>query len=253
MDLAPTMLRLCGIGIPGHMQGIHPDRGPMQHCDYPDHLDTWREMRRLTSGEAGQRSQGLRPSLLTPMQRTSVAPTKPVEELYDLLEDPHETRNLADEPEYAETISRFRAAVASWQNTYGDLGFIPEDELLEQWRPGGVWTQTALPTFESTASGIRARSATEGARLIWTEVPPTADTEQPPTPADKLGSLAESIGAPPHDGRTWKLYCDATPPPRNTEFWIKACKLGFIDSEETRVRVPTAAEGQLLSDAQLQN
>lgn len=55
------------------------------------------------------------------------------------------------------------------------------------------------------------------------------------------------------DFQVRKLYRDATSPPRNTEFWIKACRLGFIDSEETRVRVPTAAEGQLLSDAQLQN
>ncbi len=29
-----------------YIRNYHPDRSPMQYCDYPDHLATWREMRR---------------------------------------------------------------------------------------------------------------------------------------------------------------------------------------------------------------
>ncbi|MDQ0242146.1 sulfatase family protein [Arthrobacter bambusae] len=280
MDLAPTMLQLCGIQIPTHVHAkpllaadgtqidqpnayvyaardrmgeledmsrsvrdsryryirhFHPDRGPMPHCDYPDHLDTWRELRILSSGEAGQRAKGLRRSLLTPLQRTLVAPAKPEEELFDLLEDPHETTNLAGQPRFDDTLARFRVAVANWQDTYGDLGLIPEDDLLEQWRPSGVWPQTAAPSAELTDSGVQARSTTEGAHVVWTADPPTSGLQRPGTPADRMGSPADAIGAPPQDGRTWKMLCEATPPPEDCEIWIKACRLGYLESEETAI------------------
>ena len=31
-----------------YIRNSHPDRSPMQHCDYPDQLPTWIEMRRLS-------------------------------------------------------------------------------------------------------------------------------------------------------------------------------------------------------------
>lgn len=30
--------------------------------------------------------------------------------------------------------------------------------------------------------------------------------------------------------RAWKILCDATPAPANTELWFKACRLGYSDS-----------------------
>lgn len=77
-----------------YMRHYHPDRSPMQDCATGP-ADTWRELRRLFNGEAGHRALGQRRSLLTPLQRSLVAPGKPQEELYDLQQDPHETRNLA--------------------------------------------------------------------------------------------------------------------------------------------------------------
>jgi hypothetical protein len=43
------------------------------------------------------------------------------------------------------------------------------------------------------------------------------------------------------DGRAWKILCDATPAPANTELWFKACRLGYSDSREVRL-VPAPAE-----------
>jgi arylsulfatase A-like enzyme len=198
----------------------HPDRPPMQHCDYPDRLHTWQEMRRLASEESVQLALGLPRSLLTPLQRALVAPAKPAEELYDLDEDPYEEHNLAGSPEHAETLGRFRAALDDWSATYEDLGELDEDELVASWRPGGEWQVTAPPRPGDHTC------ATEGARVVWT-------TDAPPaTEAGDQGRLAGAVGSPEPDGRHWRLLCPATPPPTNGLVWIKACRLGYRDSPE---------------------
>jgi uncharacterized sulfatase len=222
-----------------YIRHYHPDRGPMQHCHYPDQLATWRELRELASAEASQRAQGLRRSRLTPLQRTLVASCKPREELYDLAEDRYEKRNLAGDPAHAGVLARMRDALETWRREHGDLGCVDEDELLERWRPGGRWPATAAPAVTVADGRITARSPTAGASIVWTADPPSEQhPARPPSETDGTGSPADAIGAPPHDGRAWKLLCDATRPPLDREVWIKACRLGFLDSEE----VPVAAQ-----------
>ncbi len=48
-------------------------------------------------------------------QRFFFGPDKPVEELYDLLEDPHELKNLAGNPEYLDILSDLREKLESWE------------------------------------------------------------------------------------------------------------------------------------------
>jgi arylsulfatase A-like enzyme len=208
-----------------YIRHYHPDRPPMQHCDYPDQLHTWREMRKLASGESEQLACGLPRSLLTPLQRELVAPAKPAEELYDLDEDPYEERNIADDPGHAEILARFRAALDEWLATYGDLGELAEDDLLAAWRPGGEWRVTATPQLENGS----ATSPTAGAHVVWTADPPP-DTEQ--TEQDAPGRLSAAVGSPAADGRHWYLLCAATPPPADVPVWLKACRLGYRDSAE---------------------
>ncbi len=54
---------------------------------------------------------------------------KPEEELYDLLEDPHELNNLAGDPEYSEIMNDLREKLAIWENqlpptTEADFDFV---------------------------------------------------------------------------------------------------------------------------------
>jgi hypothetical protein len=58
--------------------------------------------------------------------------TKPEEELYDLESDPHELNNLADNPDYKEKLEELRQEHQNWQEKYGDMGFIPETEMLSK-------------------------------------------------------------------------------------------------------------------------
>lgn len=57
---------------------------------------------------------------LDPAQMASFVRPKPVEELYDVDRDPHELRNLADDPEHRRTLGELRAVLDAWQAETGD-------------------------------------------------------------------------------------------------------------------------------------
>ena len=51
-------------------------------------------------------------------------PTKPMEELYDVVNDPHELHNLAENPMYRNKLEELRKVFRMWMNEVGDLSYI---------------------------------------------------------------------------------------------------------------------------------
>lgn len=207
-----------------YTRNYHPDRSGMQHTQYPDHLATWADLRRLHSDEAKQLAEGLLPDLLTPLQRSLVAASRPAEELYDLESDPHETRNLAGDPEHMADLARLRHALTAWQDRYGDLGLLDEEDLLEAWRPGGRAHHTAAPAVVGGPDGLVATCPTFGASVAWTVDPPLAVVREP-------NAMEKTAGIPVPDGRHWKLYTGPVQAEAGT-VWFQAWRLGFIPSEQ---------------------
>lgn len=165
LDFAPTTLALAGVPIPSHMQGqaflgaaevtprtyVYSARDRMderydtirsvrdqrfryirnfqpwvpyaQYIDYCERGDVQKELRRLAAEHA----------LPAGCAWFSDA-AKPIEELYDTEQDPHELRNLAEDPEYGDELVRLRKACGEWIRDTRDLGLLPEAELnrLEQ-------------------------------------------------------------------------------------------------------------------------
>lgn len=68
---------------------------------------------------------------LTPLQERFFV-TRPVEELYDVVQDPYETVNLATDPAYADALVKLRTRLTQRLKAMPDLGFIPERDLVEQ-------------------------------------------------------------------------------------------------------------------------
>jgi uncharacterized sulfatase len=160
VDFGPTVLSLTDVPIPDHMQGraflgkqavaprqyifgirdrmderydmtrtvrggrykYHRNYVPfVPHfpwLDYMDLLDTSKELRRLHA--AGNLTGG--PSFF-------MAKDKPVEELYDLQDDPHELNNLAGSPAHRKTLEHLRHVHLDWVRRTVDTGLIPEAEL----------------------------------------------------------------------------------------------------------------------------
>ncbi len=55
---------------------------------------------------------------------------KPLEELYDVDNDPEEIVNLADDPEYSDLKDQMRAQLFAWMIETRDLGLIDETEMI---------------------------------------------------------------------------------------------------------------------------
>jgi uncharacterized sulfatase len=163
IDLAPTMLNLAGVPIPGHMQGraflgdrltapreyIYGARDRMDerydviravrdsrfryirnyepHKPYYQYMNTPEQgptMKELRRVHAGGK--------LPEPARQFMADHKPAEELYDLESDPHEVRNLAGSTAHKEVLNRMRAAHRRWVIETRDTGLLPEPELMKR-------------------------------------------------------------------------------------------------------------------------
>ncbi|MEA1875555.1 MAG: sulfatase [Bacteroidota bacterium] len=162
VDLAPTLLSITGITIPGYMQGnaflgnqetsdpeyVYMFRGRMDErydmCRsvrdhkyryiinympyriYGQHLEyLWR------APSIGSWEQAYLNGECNETQ-SIFWNKKPVEELYDTENDPWEVTNLANEPEYNEVLMRMRMANKEWITNIQDAGFIPEADLIDR-------------------------------------------------------------------------------------------------------------------------
>ena len=256
IDLGPTVLSLCGTETPSHLQGqpflgsqavpreyvfatrdrydesydmvravqdkrykyirnFYPEKPYLLWIPYRNRHPVMQEMWRL---HAEGKLEG--------PQEIMFRYPRPAEELYDLEADSYELNNLAGESAHRSTLDRMRNALDNWRDEFGDMGDIPEEQMVAQWWPGGVQPKTAPPVFipisESnpgsdaapeggTFTGpllVQLHCATQGASIAY-----TAETEEDPH---------------------WLLY---TEPLRleggTTTLRAKAIRIGYEESEET--------------------
>ena len=159
IDLAPISLALAGAPIPSHLEGqdllstsrqsrefivsaryrcdetidiIRCVRTPrykyirnflsyrphLQRNQYKDGKLIVQQLRTLHEKEA-----------LTPFQDRIFNPTRPPEELYDLVADPNEMTNLAGDPSFDNVLNEHRARLYAWMRETRDPGLIPEPIL----------------------------------------------------------------------------------------------------------------------------
>ena len=101
-----------------YIRNFEPLKPYYQYMNTPEKGATMREIRKAEK-------EG---DLSGPMKIFS-ADQKPVEELYDLEEDPHEINNLAGDVAYAEKLEELKKELEDWQFRIGDIGLMPESEI----------------------------------------------------------------------------------------------------------------------------
>ena len=103
-----------------YIRNYHPERPWTQPLPYMDEMPTMKALRRLDAEN----------QLVGP-QKLWLAKTKPKEELYDTLTDPHEIQNLALDPLQATNLHRLQKAMDQWL-AQGDWGALSEAKLVRQ-------------------------------------------------------------------------------------------------------------------------
>ncbi len=103
-----------------------------------------------------------------------------------------------------------RAEHERWRREHPDLTALPETELMERMRPGGVWQTAPEPTVltAQTKAGLRVTLAsdTPGVRIAWT----TESRENP----------------------RWMIYTKPVDLKPGERLRAKSVRLGWKDSRE---------------------
>ncbi|MHC4624313.1 MAG: sulfatase-like hydrolase/transferase [Planctomycetota bacterium] len=160
VDFPPTVLSLCGAEIPKHMQGkpflgaqaakprkyVFAIRDRMGEChdtvrvvrdrrfqynrNFMPHV-SWSQFMSYTEEMPTMRiwRQLHNQGKLNAGQDRYFQPTKPLEELYDVVKDPHQINNLAAYPAYKPVLERMRKQLRLWMERTHDLGLLPEYEM----------------------------------------------------------------------------------------------------------------------------
>ncbi len=210
MDETYDMMRAARDKRYKYIKNFFPGRPYAQYIAYMDEMPILQEMRRLYKDHMNALSPEYGKAL-NPTQLIFFKPEKPPEELYDITVDPHEIDNLAGKPEFQDVLKRMRAVLGKWQKETKDLGLVPENELRERMRPGGVWAKVEVPSITETSSHgasvkLKLSCATEGASVAY---------------ANEEGNNPQ-----------WKLYTGELNLRKPLKIRVKGCRFGYLDSDE---------------------
>ena len=215
VDLAPTVLSLAGVPLSAQFQGrafAGPARtpGPEFTFMFRDRMDERYDLARAaTDGRFryirnyypdqpwGQRLEflwkqasmaewaGLHAADKLNATQRAFFGTKPAEELYDIVADPDNVRNLAADPAAQPQLLHLRAALRGHLRAVRDTGFMPEPLML-------AWSGAESPTV---IAGDAQRYPLD---RILDQLDALQLAATPPTPA-----LAEALAAPSPLMRYW--------------------------------------------------
>ena len=115
IDVAPTLLDLAGLPVPNQMQGR--SMLPLLQAEPPADWRTDFFVEHLMDHKQIVKHEGVRDQRFKYARYFEIEPV--YEELYDLENDPLETKNLVSDPAYAEELNRLRARCDQLRDAYG--------------------------------------------------------------------------------------------------------------------------------------
>jgi hypothetical protein len=155
---------------------------------------------------------------------------RPAEELYDIENDRYELNNLAADAEHHDVLERMRGALAQWQSEFGDMGNIPEEQMVATWYPDGTQPQTAAPIF------IPINAEHPGTEVIHEVGEWTAPLVLQLHCSTQGASIAYTTEQ--GDDARWRLYTDPLRLQKGeTSVRAKAIRIGYGESEERTIHL----------------
>ena len=115
---APDRIRSVRSGRFKYIRNFHPDRPYLQHSGYKKLQYPVLTLMKVMHAQGRWN---------TPF----MASTRPAEEFYDLLADPHELKNLAGDPAYGKLLRQMRDELDQWMKDTGDQGGTDESKSVD--------------------------------------------------------------------------------------------------------------------------
>jgi hypothetical protein len=137
--------------------------------------------------------------------------SKPKEELFDTKTDPNEYLNLVNNPKYQAKLVELRKKHQEWLNKYGDLGAIPEKELLAKWWNGkDKAPQTNPPLISTQRNKVSINCTNKGA----------------------------SIGYKKHwNDKSWEVYSKPFNVSNDDSLYVLTHRIGYLPSQIVKMKV----------------
>ena len=160
-------------------------------------------------------------------QKAWMAYSRPPEELYDVIADPYQINNLADDPKYKSVLGDLRNRHEVWTQTTGDMGHMNEPEMIEQMWPEGIQPVTDVPYFIINSPEDRS---SKNYRTGGTYTSPMTVSFYCPTHGASMVYTFEDT-----DNPRWLLYSGPLHlKPGSHNIRVKAVRYGYKDSEELK-------------------
>ena len=195
VDFAPTVLNLAETEIPSHMQGnpflgANNDKKRKYIFGHRDRVDEVRDLARSVRDHHFLYIRNYMPHLgynqptawpdkgeirhefyrlakekkMTPEQWHFAGPYRPVEELYDCLNDPRNLKNLAKSKKHKNILGRLRSEHIQHITDTVDLGFLPESEAWTMFGKRSGWElgqSKSIPFNEIRNAAVQVGIASE--------------------------------------------------------------------------------------------
>tara|TARA_B100000614_G_scaffold45014_1_gene38049 strand:+ start:45 stop:1697 length:1653 start_codon:yes stop_codon:yes gene_type:complete len=247
VDLAPTMLSIAGIEIPGHFQGraFIGDKKNTVPREYifgsGDRFDeTYDRVRSVISKDFVyvRNYHKDRPAYKDILYRKNIDMTnemlklyndnklnadqkywyrqsKTKEEFYVRSTDPFSLRNIIDDPGYKNEIKKHRLALKKWQKEIEDIGALPEKKHLSYMWPEGIQPQTQKPKVVVKEGLLNIESLTLGSSSAY---------------------IISDVDFQPGLDDGWKLYHQPVVVDKSY-LYVISTRLGFKDSDIVKIKL----------------
>jgi len=246
LDLAPTMIWAAGGTPPSHLHGrvvLGESRGPepthlfhgrdrmderydmiravrdrrfLYLRNFESHQPWVQFMRTPSQGPIYQELARVKLELgLSPLVAPFMEDTKPYEELYDVVADPHQVFNLASDKRFRSVLEDLRSRLEAWMIAMDDKGLVPEPELYRRMFEDESSAKTAEPI-------VRTEQLDDGAVRIVLECP---------TEGASFGYRLVSPRAEVSRQGHWQLYVDGIRLEPGQSVAAVATRLGYEDSD----------------------
>jgi len=133
------------------------------------------------------------------------------EEFYDVENDPFELYNLIDNPAYAKDIQRLKKAYANWLKQYNKTWMQTEQQNITRFMPAGQQLKVATPAIRHKNGKIEFVCATPGVSFAY-----------------------QINGQAYGKSDNWYLYSEPLTIDKNSPLHVKAVRVGYLDSNETK-------------------